>query len=305
MFKKFPGFLKGIILMLFLIVHTVLWVPPIILAAFFKYTLPIPRIRRFLNRILDGIAVTWMGINNRAFLTFHRTEWEISGVTDLSLREWYLVLPNHQSWVDIFALTMAFYRKIPMLKFFLKWELVWVPILGFVWKVLDFPFMKRYSRETLMKKPHLKGKDLEKTRKACEKFRDIPVAIINFVEGTRFSPHKHRKQQSPYRHLLKPKAGGIAFVLGAMGDQLNRILDVTIVYPAGVVSFWEFLCGKAKKIVVHVRDLPVAPQLIGDYFNDPEFKKGFQQWLNELWAFKDDEIDRILVSETGQTPGPV
>ena len=282
---------------MFLIVHTILWVPFLLVAAIGKYLLPFASGRRFFNRVLNEIAITWMGLNNRAFLLFHRTEWVIRGVKELNLREWYLLLPNHQSWVDIFALTMAFYRKIPMLKFFLKKELAWVPIMGAIWKVLDFPFMKRYSREVLMKKPHLKGKDLEMTRKACEKFRDIPVAIINFVEGTRFTPEKHKKQQSPYRHLLKPKAGGIAFVLGAMGEQLNRILDVTIVYPDGVVSFWEFLCGKAKKIVVNVRDLPVAPELIGDYFNDMEFKKGFQNWLNELWAFKDNEIEEILQAE--------
>ena len=303
MLKYLPGFVKGTALIVFLIVHTILWVPFILVAAFFKYLFPFSRVRRFFNMILDGIAVTWMGINNAAFRAFHRTEWEIEGVSNLSLKEWYLLLPNHQSWVDIFALQVVFYRKTPLLKFFLKWELMWVPVIGFIWKVLDFPFMKRYSRETLLKKPHLKGKDLAKTRKACEKFRDIPAAIINFVEGTRFKPEKQRKQESPYRHLLKPKAGGIAFVLGAMGKQLNRILDVTIVYPDGVVSFWQFLCGRARKIVVHVRDLPVASELIGDYFNDMEFKKGFQQWLNELWAFKDNEIEEILLIESGPGTG--
>lgn len=303
MLKYLPGFAKGTILIMFLIVHTVLWVPFILVAAFFKYLFPLLPVRRFFNRILDGIAVAWMGINNGAFRAFHRTEWEIEGVSNLNLKGWYLLLPNHQSWVDIFVLTVTFYRKIPMLKFFLKRELAWVPIMGGIWKVLDFPFMKRYSKETLKKKPHLRGKDLEKTREACQKFSDIPVAIINFVEGTRFTREKHEKQQSTYRHLLKPKAGGIAFVLGAMGRQLNRILDVTIVYPDGVVSFWQFLCGKAKKIVVHVRDLPVSSQLIGDYFNDMKFKKGFQSWLNELWAFKDNEIEEILLIESGPGTG--
>ena len=303
MLKYLPGFVKGILLYVFLAVNTLMWVPFILVSAFFKYLFPLLPVRRFFNRILDGIAVTWMGINNGAFRAFHRTEWEIEGVSNLNLKGWYLLLPNHQSAVDIFALQKVFYRKTPLLKFFLKWELMWVPVLGFIWKVLDFPFMKRYSKEILKKKPHLKGKDLAKTRKACEKFRDIPVAIINFVEGTRFKPEKQRKQESPYRHLLKPKAGGVAFVLGAMGEQLNRILDVTIVYPDGVVSLWQFLCGKAKKIVVHVRDLPVASELIGDYFNDMEFKKGFQQWLNDLWAFKDNEIEEILLIESGPGTG--
>jgi len=305
MLKYLPGFAKGVVLYIFLGLHTLMWVPFILVAAFFKYLFPFSAIRRFFNRILNGIAISWMGINNGAFKAFHRTEWEVMGVSELNVRGWYLILPNHQSAVDILALQKVFYRKTPMPKFFLKWELLWVPVFGFIWKVLDFPFMKRYSREVLLKKPHLKGKDLAKTRKACEKFRDIPVAIINFVEGTRFRPEKQRKQQSPYRHLLKPRAGGIAFVLGAMGEQLNRILDVTVVYPDGVVSLWRFLCGKARRIVVHVRDLPVASELIGDYFNDMKFKEGFQRWLNELWAFKDNEIEEILLAETGRDVGPV
>ncbi len=305
MLKYLPGFVKGVLVIVILVIQTLMWVPFIIIAAFFKYLFPFPVIRKLGDSILNKIVICWMGINNLIFRAFHRTEWEIRGVGKLNVKGWYLLLPNHQSGADIFVLQMAFCKKIPPLKFFLKRELIWVPIFGFIWKVLDFPFMKRYSRETLLKKPHLKGKDLEKTRKACEKFRDIPVAIINFVEGTRFSPEKQRKQQSPYRHLLKPKAGGIAFVLGSMGEQLNRILDITLVYPDGVVSLWQFFCGKARKIVVQVRDLPVASELIGDYFNDMKFKEGFQRWLNELWALKDKEIEEILLAESACSPGPM
>ncbi|NOY22914.1 MAG: acyltransferase [Acidobacteria bacterium] len=303
MLKYLPGFVKGVLVIVILATQTLMWVPFIIVAAFFKYLLPFSVTRHFCNSILNKIVICWMGINNGVFRAFYRTEWEIRGVGKLDVREWYLLLPNHQSGADIFALQMAFCKKIPPLKFFLKRELIWVPVFGFIWKVLDFPFMKRYSRETLLKKPHLKGKDLEKTRKACEKFRGLPVAIINFVEGTRFRPEKQRKQQSPYRHLLKPKAGGIAFVLGAMGGQLHRILDITLVYPDGVVSLWQFFCGKARKIVIQVRDLPVASELIGDYFNDMKFKEGFQRWLNELWALKDKEIEKILLAESGQGMG--
>ncbi len=303
MLKYLPGFVKGVLIIIILALQTLMWLPFIVIVSFFKYLLPFSATRRFCNSILNGIVICWMGINNGAFTVFHRTEWEIRGVGKLNVREWYLLLPNHQSGADIFALQMAFCNRIPPLKFFLKRELIWVPVFGFIWKILDFPFMKRYSRETLLKKPHLKGKDLEKTRKACEKFRSLPVAIINFVEGTRFRPEKQRKQQSPYRHLLKPKAGGIAFVLGAMGGQLHRVLDVTIVYPDGVVSLWQFFCGKAKKIVIQVRDLPVASELIGDYFNDMKFKEGFQRWLNELWTFKDNEIEEILLAESGLGTG--
>jgi 1-acyl-sn-glycerol-3-phosphate acyltransferase len=161
---------------------------------------------------------------------------------------------------------------------------------------MDFPFVKRYSKNYLLKKPHFKGKDLEITRKACQKFKKIPISIMNFVEGTRYTDEKHRRQQSPYSHLLRPKAGGIAFVLGSMGEQIDRILDVTIVYPEGVSSFWAFLCGKIQKIKVRVRSMPVNPELLGDYVNDRQFRLGLQNWLNNKWAEKDRNIDEMMSS---------
>jgi 1-acyl-sn-glycerol-3-phosphate acyltransferase len=209
-----------------------------------------------------------------------------------------MVLSNHQSWVDILVLQRIFHRKIPFLKFFLKKELIWVPIIGLAWWALDFPFMKRYSQAFLEKHPHLKGKDLETTKKACEKFKTIPVSVMNFAEGTRFMAAKHKLQQSPYKNLLLPKAGGMAFVFQAMGEQLHRIVDVTIAYPGGAKSFWQFLCGKVDEVKVRVRTYPLSGELLGDYFNDSEYRERFQKWLNELWAEKDRQIERMLRSKT-------
>ncbi|HSL61641.1 MAG TPA: acetyltransferase, partial [Desulfotignum sp.] len=157
---------------------------------------------------------------------------------------------------------------------------------------LDFPFMKRYSKEFLAKYPHLKGKDLERTKMACLKFRHTPVSIMNFVEGTRYTPQEAK--HSAFSHLLTPKAGGIAFVLSSMGQCLNKILDVTIVYPGGVPSFWSFISGRTRKIIVDFQLLDAGWQLKGDYFNDPDFRERFCQWLNQLWQEKDQKIDRML-----------
>lgn len=154
--------------------------------------------------------------------------------------------------------------------------------------------MKRYSRAFLEKNPHLKGKDIEITRKACEKFKTLPVSVMNFVEGTRFSPEKHARQQSPFKTLLKPRAGGIAFVLASMGEQLHRILDVTIAYPGGEKGFWSFLCGRVHEIRVRVRCLPVTTDLFGDYSGNREFSKRFQDWLNALWSEKDQCLQSML-----------
>jgi 1-acyl-sn-glycerol-3-phosphate acyltransferase len=165
---------------------------------------------------------------------------------------------------------------------------------------MDFPFVKRYTKSDLQKRPHLKGKDLEITRKACQKFKTIPISIMNFAEGTRFTNEKHCRQQSPYSHLLKPKAGGIAQVLGSMGEQIHRVLDVTIVYPDGATNFWALLCGKIRKIKVRVRSLPVNAKLLGDYTNDGQFRAGLQDWLNNIWI----EKNRIIEEMTASAPLP-
>ena len=245
-----------------------------------------------------GIAERWIGVNNWLWDRFTRTRLDLRVDGELRTDGHYLVLANHQSWVDILVLQKVFNRRIPFLRFFLKRQLFWVPVLGLAWWALDFPFMKRHSKEYLKKHPEMKGKDAETTRRACEKFRHIPISVMNFVEGTRFTPEKHDKQNSPFKHLLKPKAGGTGLVLSAMGDQLHRLLDVTIVYPKGAGSFWDFLCGKVQDIRVHVRSLPITPELVGDYENDNEYRARFQQWLNALWHEKDARIEAML-----KTPG--
>lgn len=207
----------------------------------------------------------------------------------------YLVCANHQPCNDIFVLMRTFGAQAPFFKFFLKQELIWVPTLGLAWWGLDFPFMKRYTAEQIAKNPALKGKDIETTRKACERYRNQPVMILNFLEGTRFTPAKHARQQSPYTHLLKPKAGGFAFALSAMGERLNSLLDVTIAYPDGACGFWDFLCGRMRRVVVDVRQLRIPHEFfVGSYENDPAFRRRFQQWIADLWAEKDRRIAALL-----------
>ena len=150
--------------------------------------------------------------------------------------------------------------------------------------------MKRYNSDFLKKNPHLKGKDIETTRKACEKFKHKPVSVMNFIEGTRYTRAKHDKQQSKFTHLLRPKAGGIAFVLEAMGEHLTKVVDVTIYYPEGIPSFLDFISGRVNKIVVDIKIKPIESAMIGDYFNDKQFKISFQQWVNQLWLEKDETL---------------
>jgi len=296
-----PYSIKGVLSILFYTVNTILLTLPLILISFFKLFIPIPSVVVVLDKILIGISSLWIDINSFNSKLFCNINWDIRGLEKLTKKEWYLVLSNHQSWVDILVLQTLLNRKIPMLKFFLKKELIWVPFLGLAWWALDFPFMKRYSKTQLKGKPHLKNKDLASTKKACEKFKHTPVSIMNFVEGTRFTPHKNKSQNSPFNHLLIPKAGGIAFVMGAMGDYLHKIIDVTIVYPDKIPTFWEYISGKVTHIIVDFQVIPLTDSLTGDYFNDPEYKNHFYIWLNTLWQKKDEKIkNETSFSENNQ-----
>lgn len=260
----------------------------LLILALLKALVPIAVFRRLLSRALVAIAEQWIAVNGMLFAAFTRTRWIVDGVEGLRREGWYLVLSNHQSWVDIPALQRTFNRRIPFLKFFLKQQLKWVPVLGLAWWALDFPFMQRYSRETLEKHPELRGRDKETTRKACERFRDLPVSVMNFVEGTRYTEAKHAQQNSPYAHLLRPRAGGIAFVLETMGDILQSVIDVTIVYPQGAPTLIDLLAGRVDEIRVQVRELPIPAELTGrDYEADAVFRERFQTWINALWTQKD------------------
>lgn len=143
----------------------------------------------------------------------------------------------------------------------------------------------------------MRGKDIQTTRKQCEKFKSSPVSIINFLEGTRFNFEKRSKQQSPFTHLLKPKAGGVALVLSSMGDYLTNILDITIVYPGNNPPhrFWDLLKGKIPNITVRVNTLPVPENVVGkNYSEDHSFRENFQDWINDLWIKKDEQIEKII-----------
>jgi len=293
MLDLIPGPIRGIVSLVGYTLNTLFWCALLFCVAVLKAIVPHKGWRRQCNRILNLIASRWIATNNLNLQVMNHIHWDVRGLEALRAGNWYLVLSNHQSWVDILVLQRIFHRRIPFLKFFIKQELIWMPVLGLAWWALDFPFVKRYSRAVLERKPHLKGKDLEITRKACRKFRDIPVSIMNFAEGTRFTRAKHRRQQSPYAHLLRPRSGGIAFVLNAMGEQMTSILDVTIVYPQGAVSFWDMLCGRLRDVIVRVREIPVTEKLKGDYFNDDAYRSWFQEWLNQLWHEKDARIAAI------------
>lgn len=287
--------LTGCFVTLLLLLNTLVLFGPLMVFALLKLVLP-GRLRDYASAAVMWIAETWAEIDKLIFALCIPTRWDIRGGEGLREDTSYLVVSNHQSWVDIPALIQTLNRRTPFFKFFLKKELIWVPFLGLAWWALDYPFMKRYSKAFLAKHPELQGKDLEITKAACELFKRQPVTVVNYLEGTRFTPAKRQQQNSLFQHLLKPKAGGVAFVLAALGEQLDAVLDVTVVYPqARTPGFWDLICGSVPKVIIDIRTRELDPSLWhGDYENDPAFRQQVQDWVNRLWTDKDQRISELL-----------
>ena len=243
------------------------------------------------------ITNSWLSVNN--WLIDHvlpNTQWDISidENLQLSMQGRYLMTCNHQSWVDTTVNQYFGLTRMPLTRFFTKWELIFIPFVGQAFKILGFPMMKRHSKAQIEKKPALKDRDMQEARKACQQLLSQPFTLLNYLEGTRFTQEKHDQQQSPYQHLLKPKAGGLALALNILGDQIDALVDMTIVYPDGVPGYSEFWLGEVPRIAVNLRKIHIPDWILGgNYEDDAEYRERFQQWVHELWLEKDQLIESI------------
>lgn len=287
--------LVGSVTFVLFVLNTIFWCALLFTVTLAKLVIPLSSWRRGCSKVLVRIGEAWIAVNSLGLAVTQPTLWKVTLPPTLRRDGSYLVVPNHQSGTDIPVLQRIFLGRIPFLRFFLKRQLIWVPLLGAAWWALDFPFMKRHSKEFLEKNPEKRGEDLETTRRACARFRDIPVSLLNFAEGTRVTPEKQARTRSVYRHLLPPKTGGIAFAVAAMGPTLRSLLDVTIVYPGGRPTVWDLLSRGVPRIVVSVRELPIPPDwFTGDYQEDAAFRERVRADVRRIWEAKDEEIERML-----------
>lgn len=283
--------LRGAVSLLLFSLNTVVWTPPLLVLQLLKVTGRSPGWRRFWSGAQDAVGTAWIGFNNLTLRVLNPVRWEVAGLEGLGPDRWYMVVANHRSWVDILALQKVLNRRVPFLKFFLKKELFWVPFLGLAWWCLDYPFLARTARAS---------RDLDAIRRAAGRFKLRPVSVMNFVEGTRFTPEKQAAQRSPYNHLLKPKAGGLTFILTEMRGRIDTLLDVTLAYPDGTPTLWSFLCGEVPRIRVHVKLRILDPALQGDFLGDRAFRRKFTTWLNDVWTEKDELMSSLLEDPPGR-----
>lgn len=285
--------LKGIVYLLLALPVTLLALLLMTCLALLKLLLPLAPWQQAVTHLIIALAELWAGVCGLLYRGIHAPSWKVEGLEQLSRQHWYLLTCNHQSWSDIPILLFLLNRRIPVFRFFVKQQLLWVPLLGLACWAMEFPFMRRYSQEQLQKNPALRRQDLQATQRFCERMKKRPATIVNYLEGTRFTRQKHDRQNSPYRHLLKPKSGGAAYVVTHLGEQVRQLIDVTLVYPKQEKGFWAFLCGDLGPVVVHMqlRDIPEHFKS-GDYQLSEDFRQEFQQWVAEIWQQKDELIER-------------
>ena len=249
-----------------------------------------------LKERMDKIIWWWTGGNRwmikKLDLISPNIDWKSE--EEASSRNWYLVISNHQSWTDIILLQSYLYGHLPPLKFFTKQQLIWVPGIGLAMYVLGFPYVKRVTKAQIKTNPKLRNADRDNIKQACEGFKNHPTSILNFLEGTRRTPSKQIAQSSEFQHLLKPKIGGIEYVIKDMGDYLHKLIDVTIVYPDGTPSFWEFLSGQCKSVEFIVNHYDIPQEVLVD--DDIERRSALANWIKSIWLSKDRLIDDLLRS---------
>lgn len=281
---------RGVIALLLLVAATAVGCVPLFIMG--VLSLPFSGApRRALTRAMHANVQAWVAAHQAIVrglgLAHIDLRWEGEGA--LSTQRWYLVVSNHQSWADILILQNVLRGHIPILKFFTKRELVWVPFIGLAMWFLGFPYVRRLSREQIAVDPSLAQLDRAATLDACRAFREVPTSVLSFLEGTRFTPAKHAAQPARFNRLLNPKLGGVSYVVATLHDRLDRVLDITITYPGGVPSFWALMQGRCRRVEVLVQ-MHVVPEAI-EHLDDPDVvRERLQPWIEALWRDKDARL---------------
>ena len=285
--------IKGVLGFVAVVINTLFWCLFLLTIAIFKLLIPMESWKRLCTKLIINIGECWIYCNGLWIQALHRPRWNVEGFEELDSSNWYLAVANHQSWADIFVLQNITNRKIPMLKFFMKHVLIWVPVIGLAWWALDMPFLKRYTKEEIQKNPDLRGKDIKAMEKSFERYSRYPVSIFSFAEGTRFTEEKKDNQLSQFEYLLNPKIGGIGLTLTTM-PYIKLLLDFTIHYEDERRSFWDFLCGRMSKADVRVRQINIPDDLLGkNYEDDPIFRENLKEWVYDIWSDKEKYLEEV------------
>ena len=291
--KNIISSIVGLITFLLILVELIIGFGTLAIINIPRGIIPIKIFKIYLAKISNIIGdLTVYGLR-LIMLFMHGNNISIINNQEFDRNEWYMAMSNHQSWADIFILLVAANYKLPLLKFFMKRELWWIPFVFLANKTLNMPFVNRHSKKEIEQNPSLRNQDYENTLKSCKRFLRTPSTIFSYAEGTRFTDEKHAQQGSQYNNLLKPKIGGMATALSAMPD-INTLVDYTVVYKSKKRDAWSFLKGDMKHVKVLVTKYKIPDNLKNrNYANDKGYRDEFKNWIEAIWAEKDKKIEEL------------
>ena len=114
----------------FVIINSAVCSTAICLIALFKLLLPTTKLKAKGTEAANKMMWVWATINGGILALFNSVEWDVQCSENLKKDGWYLLISNHLSWADIVVLCCVFKDRIPMPKFFLKQQLLYVPFIG-------------------------------------------------------------------------------------------------------------------------------------------------------------------------------
>jgi 1-acyl-sn-glycerol-3-phosphate acyltransferase len=237
-----------------------------------RWLIPLPAVSRWCFFIVDHVYRLAVKVDSFWMMKVVGIELIIKGKANTDRAP--VVICNHQSWFDIALVQEVITGNGPIIKFLVKREIAWVPIIGWICLALNFPRLRR------SKKDGARVSDFSIIQKATKTHGDETGALLIFPEGTRFSELKKSKQKSPYQHLLKPKTGGLNVITQHAGADTS-LIDVTIDYHQKDIWIWDCLHGDPSKITITL-----------DHYKLAEIDD-IETWLNNRWLAK----DKILSGE--------
>jgi 1-acyl-sn-glycerol-3-phosphate acyltransferase len=278
------SFLKGIPPLLYIVINLCFWLAPLIPLSLLKMIIPINRVQDTISSLMAWIYNLAVWCDDFLFLRIMGIKLAVEGIKEQYPKKFYIIIANHQSWNDIFILQHLFNWRTPVLKFLVKRELIYLPLVGLICWAYGYPFLKRRSLKGRTRNGSQRHGDVVVLEKALDRFIRYPATVINLVEGTRFSPAKARGQKSPYEYLLKPRAGGLTTMLDLLGNRVEVILDVTIIYDCEDPTFWNFLCGQCRRVFIKVKEH--SP----DEISPARDFETVATWIDGIWKEKDLKI---------------
>ena len=291
--KNLTSSVIGLITFLLILIELIIGFGTLAIINIPRGIIPLKIFKIYLAKVSNIIgALTVYGLK-LIMLLMHGNNISVINNQEFDKNEWYMAMSNHQSWADIFILLVAANYKLPLLKFFMKRELWWIPFVFLANKTLNMPFVNRHSKKEIEQNPSLRNQDYKNTLKSCKRFLRTPSTIFSYAEGTRFTDEKHDQQGSPYNNLLSPKIGGMATALSAMPN-INTLVDYTVVYKSKKRDAWSFAKGDMKHVKVLVTKYKIPDNLKNrNYANDKDYRGEFKNWIESIWAEKDKKIEEL------------